>query len=1023
MARKSRNAWSWRGVAAFCTGVVRLAAWRWRTQWLLLLTAGTGVTMAVALVGALPLFSSVLTTAGLRGVLRAQPDSSQVIAQASTLGISSYLFSDTLSQINSLAKQDMGYYLSGAPQTTIETGDWGASVAGGEGLVDFYGVPIQTARSHLHLLQGHLLTEDNSSGSNIDIMLTRTAALYLGNVKVGDTLSLTGQLHTAPFSEFGIDSNMYYSATINAHVVGIFQVKANDAYWDGHTLEAPPPVAGTPEPPFLALTDQSSLLKMLDVIAREHDAEGVFFQGGSENVIYLAYRLDTPAITSSQLDDLISRLGKLQEDVYQAFSLYSNTSITGSNITGVELSGPVLHEPTADSTLEKFRSQEAILQTPGLVLTAQIVCLILFFVSTVSDALVERERLSIAVLRSRGASQRQIFGSLLAQGLTLCLLAGLVGPVLSLGLVSLIASHLLTATTGDALNTLFLAWWQILRTLSTYVLLALAITFLTLLLSLFLAVRTSILTQRREEARAARQPLWLRLRLDLALAVLALAGYALTPYRENAEQFLSAQGQTLVMVPLEVLPSLLLILAGALLFLRFFPLLLRWLTRLSQQRRDLEVVLALAQLERAPRQPMRMALLLGLAIAFVLFSLVFSASQSRRAQDVAAYQAVSDFSGYNFALPVTTTQDVSEVLSQTTRRYRQIRGVTSASIGCVDSLFLNVDSETAEASTRPTVLIAVDANTFAQTALWTAQDSDQSLADLMALLVARRTQAAQRGVVPAIVAASTWQLLGLSPGMTFHLTDESGSPDATTYLAVAEVEHIPPIDDQVEGAVLVDYQSLVAGRAVYQQTTQPNYIWLRTSDNSTAVSSVRAALSDSAVALVNLTDRRSLIDAAMSDPLAQDLLSILSIGVAAALLLALLANLLLPLLRVLERQTTFAMLRALGTTPEQVTWILLWEMAMVLLTALLLGLLFGALLAFTIVPPLIFTGVLPTNLVSISTLSLYAVQQLIPITVVVPPSLLIALAILLVLCVLALGLMARLAQAPLLSQALRLNED
>ncbi len=79
--------------------------------------------MAVALVGALPLFSSVLTTAGLRGVLRAQPDSSQVIAQASTLGISSYLFSDTLSQINSLAKQDMGYYLSGAPQTTIET-DW-----------------------------------------------------------------------------------------------------------------------------------------------------------------------------------------------------------------------------------------------------------------------------------------------------------------------------------------------------------------------------------------------------------------------------------------------------------------------------------------------------------------------------------------------------------------------------------------------------------------------------------------------------------------------------------------------------------------------------------------------------------------------------------------------------------------------------------------------------------------------------------------------------------------------------------
>ncbi len=259
--------------------------------------------------------------------------------------------------------------------------------------------------------------------------------------------------------------------------------------------------------------------------------------------------------------------------------------------------------------------------------------------------------------------------------------------------------------------------------------------------------------------------------------------------------------------------------------------------------------------------------------------------------------------------------------------------------------------------------------------------------------------------------------------MTFHLTDDFGGPNATTYLAVAEVKHIPPADDQVEGAVLVDYQSLVAGRAVYQQTTQPNYIWLRTGNSPAAINYVRSVLSTSPMALTDLLDRRALSGEESLDPLSRNLTSILGMGVAAALLLALLANLLLPLLGVHERQTTFAVLRALGTTSEQITRMLLWEMATVLLTALLLGLLFGTLLTLSAVQPLIFTAVLPTNLASVSSTSLYTIQQIVPITVVVPPSLLVALVILLALCVLALGLMARLAQAPLLGQALRVDND
>lgn len=1023
MVWQAKRKWSWRRQSALWNSMITLAAWRWRTQRFLLLVTGVGIAISVALIASLPLFSSVLSTAGLRGVLRAQPDSSQIISGVTLQGISSEQVASASAQVNHVIKRDMGQYLAGTPQTTLITGNWYLNHGGFT--MDFYGVPIQTAQAHLQLLQGHLPAESSSSSSDIDIMLTRTAAFYMGGVDVGATIPLAVLLFTKPATNtIGAPGGpVPYVNVIKAHVAGIFQTKPGDAYWNGYTLEASPPVARLPPPPFLALTSQSALLKMLDTISQQQKAAGIFFSDRSLNFVYLSYTLNTSAITGGKLDDLISHLGNLQQDVYRAFIPGTVQGGEESNIAAVDLFGSMLHGLDTDSTLEKFRGQEQIIQTPMLILTAEITGLILFFVSTMMGALVEREQTSIAIMRSRGSSRLQICGSLLIQGLVICLLAGFAGSLLAVGLVSLVVPHFLTPATGDAFNALILDPGLVLRSLGLYTLVASAAAFFTLLLTIYLAVNSNILTQRREEARATRLPLWQRLRLDLVIVALAIAGYVLIFYLESVQQLLSAQAQTLVSAPLELLAPLLLLLAGILLFLRFFPLVARLFARLARRRRDLTIMLALTQVERAPRQPMRMALLLGLATAFALFSLVFSASQSQRTQDLATYQAVSDFSGFSASLPGTTLDNTASVLNQASSLYRQIQGVTSATIGSMANRYLFINSGTTQAYTRKTILSAVDASTFAQTALWTSQDSSQSLSDLMALLVSSRQQAVLRGVVPALVASSTWQLLGLTPGMTFHLTNEFGSPDSTVYVALAEVNHIPPVDDSTQGAILVDYQSLVAGRARYQEATRPNYVWLRTSDNPIVVNHVRLALNNPALALTSLVDRYELGNDNAVDPLVNNLLSILSIGVVAALLLAFLANLLLPLISVRLRQTHFAVLRALGTPPGQITRILAWELAIILSTALLLGLFFGLLLAFTSVPPLIFTGVIPANLADISSTAIYTLQHILPVTIVMPSSLLVALVTLLALCLLALGLMTHLAQRPLIAQSLLLDND
>jgi hypothetical protein len=47
--------------------------------------------------------------------------------------------------------------------------------------------------------------------------------------------------------------------------------------------------------------------------------------------------------------------------------------------------------------------------------------------------------------------------------------------------------------------------------------------------------------------------------------------------------------------------------------------------------------------------------------------------------------------------------------------------------------------------------------TYAQTAIWTTQDSSQSLSSLMSQLVAERSEGSRTVIIPAIVDHRTWQ--------------------------------------------------------------------------------------------------------------------------------------------------------------------------------------------------------------------------------------------------------------------------
>ena len=457
-----------------------------------------------------------------------------------------------------------------------------------------------------------------------------------------------------------------------------------------------------------------------------------------------------------------------------------------------------------------------------------------------------------------------------------------------------------------------------------------------------------------------------------------------------------------------------------LLLLRAFPWFLRGGAWLSARLRGATPLIALSQMARSPRQSLRMTLLLALATAFTIFTLVFNASQTQRIQDVSDYQAMADFSG-NVPIAVIPPQQ----LASASQAYTRLPGVFSSSLG-----YVKTATAGGEALSLPIDFKAVDTATFAKTARWSTLDSTQTLPDLMHQLSADRSLAHNKAVVPAIVDAATWNELHLTAGANFTLNFSLvGNFDLVNFMALAEVQHIPTSGNSSIPGVMADYLSFVAAYTHNYTTssglTVPlNYVWLRTSDDPALLTSLRHQLNQGDLTLSPLYDRRQMVQQFADEPLYLTLFGILLLGTTTALLLALIGNLVASWLNASSRLANFAALRALGATPGQIAGTLAWEQVIIYATAILLGFGFGWLLSVLVLPSLVFTSILPGQITgNVDSQTFYAAQSTPSIQIIIPSALWIALGTVIALCIVALSMMVRIVSRPSIAQVLRLNED
>src|SRR5579859_481900 len=583
---------------------ISLARRRFAHNALLLACLGVGILAATVLFCTVPVFADTVSDIGLQQALRA----SDVLARNLEVSVQfGAVDAGALHMADGAQAGLAGQYLGalvGSSHRALFSNPLLLQTAGSQQFTISAPLPIearylaydyQTAGAHIHLEAGALPAQGTS-----DALVTDEMA-RAWRLQVGDPLVV------APFGD--------HTRQLALRVSGIWTPSdPHDAYWFGRSFSSD---QGANQPTLYPLLVSNDLfLTQLSGIPN------------LQITAYWDYYIQPEQIRSAHLSDTLNRITRFSAEVTNQLA----------PIAGVQQA-----EVNTDLTqlLSDYQRKLDLLALPLYVVIAQVLGLILFYIGVVAGLLVERQAAEIATLKSRGASGVQVLGLYLTQGAALALVAALLGPWLAALLTRGMVSWFLPGTTG-LVSAGYLGAASFPGSVFWLGALAAVVCLGALALAALRAARLDVLAFRREQARSLRQPLWQRLYLDVGLAVLCVVGYVeLNYFGGTAVSSLLGGGAS--SDPLLLLAPGLLLLAGALLALRLFPLLVRGAARLAARGRGATGLLALIQMARSPLHYARLVLLLTLAVGLGLFTLTFSASLSQSQADQAGYQAGADF--------------------------------------------------------------------------------------------------------------------------------------------------------------------------------------------------------------------------------------------------------------------------------------------------------------------------------------------------------------------------------------------
>lgn len=344
------------------------------------------------------------------------------------------------------------------------------------------------------------------------------------------------------------------------------------------------------------------------------------------------------------VDSLIGYLPNMN-GTFETYAVVDRGAITSKNAEEVEARALALSlrirdtvsrssvDTTLAPTIANYRDKLFFTRLPLFALMLQIAGIVAYYLVMVSGMLVDRQQGEIALLRSRGASPRQVLGIYALEGGILCTIGLFAGPFIAATIIGLLGyTPAFNDLSGGSLLDVTIS------PLAFYfAAIGAGMSMAALLIPAYQATKKSMIHYKQNLARPPQQPVFLRYYLDLA--VVGVAGYAFYQLQSRGSAVTERLFGGLSADPLLLAAPTLFMLMVALVFLRVFPLVLGAASWLGRGLRGATIPLGLWHMVRTPTHYSRLILLLLLATAVGMFAAGFRATLERSYDDRAAYEA------------------------------------------------------------------------------------------------------------------------------------------------------------------------------------------------------------------------------------------------------------------------------------------------------------------------------------------------------------------------------------------------
>ena len=650
----------------------------------------------------------------------------------------------------------------------------------------------------------------------------------------------------------------------------------------------------------------------------------------SKTPVYLAlwYLIfDGSNVYTEQVPGLIGRIVTAQS---RAATVLENTSLDVSPM----------------DAMIKYRNKAQLLTVLLLVFSIPVVFLVLYFIGLVSGMLVQRQKGEIAVLKSRGATSLQILLLYLIEGLMIGAAAFVLGVLLG---------QLVAMVMGNTKSFLLWIWRAPLPVKLTQAAIkfglgAVALALLASLMPALAAAGYTIVTYKQEMARSLRKPAWQRYFLDFMLLVPPLYGYYVLRQRGSLSMLqLGSQGDPFSEPLLFLVPALFLF-AAALLFIRAFPYVMSFLSWVVQRVGGVPTVLAMRHLARSAGFYTGPLLLLILTLSLAAFTASMAQTLDQHNTDSVYYRVGADMnlvelgeSAEESAGPqaggapggegqqAQQTQE-SDILAATTVKWLflpvtehlQVPGVRAASrVGK-----FNASASLGGASAQIT-LVGVDRLDFPKVAYWRSDFARRSLGGLMNSLAVEDS---------ALIVDQRFlgdYAIGVGDRIKLNISS-SGLGGSADFRIVDYVRYFPtqyPDDGYFAVGNLEYIFERIGGQVPYD-------VWLRT-DAAYESKEMVDGVQSTGIRVLSASDARELISQYEKQPERTGTFGILSVGFVTSALLTVLGFLLYSLVSFQRRFIELGILRAIGLSIGQMSAFLALEQAFLIGTGMLVGTFLG----------------------------------------------------------------------------------